>query len=82
MCRNQSDRRQFDRIRYGGKAPVVVSRAGVKSRYLAGPACWKPRECLAHSNSSLASMVPVSGRARRNAWTTTERMMPWRMNDS
>ena len=52
---------------------MVVSRAGVKGRYLAGPACWKPRECLAHSDSSLASMEPASGRARRNAWTTTER---------
>ena len=75
ICRDQSHRRQFNRIRYGGKAPVVVSRAGVKGRYLAGPAYWKPRECLAHSDSSLASMEPASGRARRNAWTTTERMM-------
>lgn len=71
--KDRTCRRQFNRIRYGGKTPVVVSRAGVKGRYLAGPACWKPRECLAHFDFSLASMAPASGRARRNAWTTTER---------
>jgi hypothetical protein len=53
--------------------PVVGPWAGVEGRNLTGPACRKPSERLAHPDSSFASMVPASGRARRNAWTTTER---------